>query len=78
MVVLAYFTLSDEPHFHSNTCEKNALYTIAEATEEPVIIPNDCTVISWVKDGSLNATAIKSIFFERLNITEGRKTYYQE
>lgn len=77
-LILAYFTLSDEPHFHSNTCEKNALTTISKSKEEPVVIPYDCTVISWVKDGNVEATGIKSVFFERLNITEGHKAYYQE
>ncbi|MGK0365656.1 MAG: hypothetical protein ACI85O_002722 [Saprospiraceae bacterium] len=71
LVILTYFTISDEPHFHSNTCEKEALQTISETKEEPVIISDDCLVISWVKDGSLLATDVKSRFLEKINITEG-------
>lgn len=73
-----FYTLSDPPYFQDNFCERKALVSIAESKDEVTVLKDDCLVISWVKDGSLEATDIKSEFLLQIGISKELQLYYQE
>ena len=77
IVVLLIFTISDEPEFGKNTCEKNAILQIAGSKEPIVKIDDHCTVMSWTiienpQESELNASLLKI-----WRIIDDDKLYYQ-
>ncbi len=75
ILVLAVFTISDEPAFDKNDCEKQALEKISGSDENKVVLHCDCTVISWDKmSDSKNSELIGALLFQ-WNITDELKTF---
>jgi hypothetical protein len=76
--VLFIYTNSDEPDFDNNTCEKKALKEIAESKETPVILRNDCTVLSWEKTDVPERSELNAQLLKHWGIIDKIKLYYNK
>jgi hypothetical protein len=76
--VLFVFTISDEPKFDNNQCEKNALKEISESNDTVVELHHDCSVLAWgtiikPEDSELNAQLLNI-----WGVTNKKKLYYNK
>ena len=47
LAVGLFFTISDQPNFQDNTCEKHAITQLMQTKEQAIILPTDCLLMSW-------------------------------
>jgi hypothetical protein len=76
--VLFIFMNDNDALFDKNKCERTALKEIAESKDKIVLLPNDCTVLSWGKiirpeDSELNARLL-TIW----RVTKNDRLYYNK
>lgn len=71
------FINADKPEFDKNQCERKALKTIASSNKKVVLIPNDCTVMSWRKIIHPEDSKINGQLLKKWNITKDVKQYFQ-
>jgi hypothetical protein len=62
----------------SNTCERQQLARLAQASEPVVRLNADCTLMSWEINRSPDYSDINAQLFEYWGITPGKKLYYQQ
>lgn len=75
--MLMIFTLSDEPAFEKNDCEKKALEAISISDAKKVVLHCDCTVISWEKVSNPQESQLIGALLLQWNITKDQKTFNQ-
>lgn len=70
-------TFADKPIINHNSCEKQALNTIANSNEKIVLVDSTCKVMSWenIKDYRMSETNGRLLNYWR--ITKEQKYYYQ-
>src|SRR4030042_1967601 len=78
VLVIFVFTNSDEPKFHKNDCEKNAIMQIAHSIEPIVKIDDSCTVLSWTIIDNPKESELKTKLLKIWRIIEDEKLYYQK
>ena len=71
------FTIADSSIKQENSCEKNALNTIAKSPEKIVVLDNDCNVMSWYKITDPNNSRLNGTLLKMWNVTDEEKLYYQ-
>lgn len=57
-------------------CEKDALKLIQNSTENLILLPDNCTVLSWETIVKPRDSAVNSQFLELLGIASSNKRYY--
>lgn len=72
------YTIADEPHFDENTCEKRALFTIANSNDSIVKLSTACTVMSWGIINDYKVNELNSELLKYWNVTKDKKLFYQE
>lgn len=72
------YMVADEAHFSKNACEKAALKQIATAQASPVLLENDCRVLSWRKTLDPKTSELNGLLLQQWNIAKEAKTYYQK
>lgn len=77
MLVLAAFTLSDEPGFGLTTCEREAIKQIAQSPEPIVKVTYRCYVASWRVLEHPEDSRIQVQLFKRWGIVNEDKLFYQ-
>ena len=75
---LLVFTISDEPKFDNNTCERNAILQIANSKESIVEINANCTVLSWTNIENPQESELNTKLLKIWNIIDEDKLYYQK
>lgn len=78
ITVLLIFTNADRKIPTHNSCEMNALRTLAEAKESPVYLSNKCTVISWQNFSDPDSSIYNARLIRKWGITENEILYYQK
>lgn len=78
LALSAIFTFADKPEPGKNTCEKNALTILSLSDENPVLLPNDCTVMSWKKISDPHNSEQNAQLLNFWGITKSMKLYYQK
>lgn len=78
ILIVFIFTISDEPKFNKNDCERKALKHISESSETIVKLEGyDCNVISWGKIHDPNDSELNAQLLKIWRITKEKKLYYQ-
>jgi hypothetical protein len=79
IAVLIIFTIADEPNFHNNQCERQALQLIAEAKSQVIYLEPDCTIMSWdIETGWKGHSKYKGLLLKEWNITEEARLWVQK
>lgn len=78
LVLLSFFTISDEPNFGKNVCEKEALQQIANSDYSLVLLEFDCTIMSWTKTTRPKHSKHTSELLFYWNIITEKRLFYQE
>lgn len=74
-VVLYAHDLSFKP---ANTCEREKLHILESATQDTVVLTDDCPVLGWEIDTETYYTDKKVVLLQRWNILKRPVVYYQE
>ena len=61
-----------------NTCERESLTRLSQATEPVVRLAAGCNVMSWERVSSPQYSELNAQLFQYWGITNGKKPYYQE
>ena len=72
------FTIADGPGFDKNSCEKDALRTIAASPDKIVYLQNDCTVMDWQKITDPKNSELKCRLLKYWGVIKEDKLYYQK
>ncbi|WP_331148412.1 hypothetical protein [Hymenobacter sp.] len=80
LVVLSSFYLITDTLFltDNNTCERQGLERLAQATEPIVRVSAECAVMSWWKINRPEYSETNAQLLEYWGITKGKKLYYHE
>jgi len=72
-----FFSINDNTNFGDTSCEIEQLKRLSSSSENPVVLPDHCTVLSWeiIKDPADSKLQGELIY--HWNITSEPKTYYQ-
>lgn len=74
--VAIIFTNADEPEFHKDDCQRNALTEIANSTDDVVLLESDCKVLSWKNIETPEASKLNSELLNYWNVSTDGKLYY--
>jgi hypothetical protein len=66
------------PATENNTCERQGLERLAEATEPIVRVSAECSVMAWWKIDNPNYSETNALLLEYWGITKGKKLYYHQ
>lgn len=75
---LMIFTLSDEPNYKANQCERMALTTIQQSSAPTVRIDKACHPLSWIPIASPGQSWLSSELLTIWGIAAPAQRYYQE
>lgn len=75
IVFLCIFSISDLKIIHKNSCEKQALYQIANAKEATIILESDCNVMSWEEIEEFEDAKLNMLLLKHWNIVKEDKLY---
>ncbi|MBF9141320.1 hypothetical protein [Hymenobacter properus] len=80
VLLFAFIYLNADRHLPnvSNTCERQHLTRLAQATEPVVRLSTDCTLMSWEINRWPQYSDLNAQLFEYWGITQGKKLYYQQ
>ncbi|OON70480.1 hypothetical protein [Hymenobacter sp. CRA2] len=71
------FLLTDTPVRHdSNTCEREAMATLAAAPQDVVVLDNDCPVMAWTKFASPQDSETNAKLLLHWGVTKKKTLYY--
>lgn len=76
IIVLSIFTNADRINFQPYECEREALGTLARATENIVVLDCNCPVMDWRIITDYKLSDLNAELFNYWNITRGKKLYY--
>ncbi len=72
------FTIADGPEFDKNSCERDALRSIASSPDKIIYLQNDCTVIDWQKITDPKNSELKCRLLKYWGVIKEDKLYYQK
>jgi len=74
---VVFFSINDNSNFGANSCEIEQFNRLSSSIENPVALPDNCTLMSWeiIKDPVDSKLQGELIY--HWNITSEKKTYYQ-
>lgn len=80
ILVVSVFYLGVDTLFleENNTCERQGLERLAQATEPIVRVSAECTVMSWWKINHPDYSETNAELLEYWGVTKGKKLYYHE
>ncbi|UOQ66505.1 hypothetical protein [Hymenobacter volaticus] len=80
ILVVSIFYLGVDTLFlkENNTCERQGLERLAQATEPVARISAECTVMSWWIVNRPEYTETNAELLKYWGVTKGKKLYYQE
>jgi hypothetical protein len=76
-VFILIFTNADISPLDRNDCERGALKTLRESTEEVTLLKDECTVMGWEPIRDYGSSGLNAEMLEYWGVTEGKKLYYQ-
>jgi hypothetical protein len=76
--IMLLFTLSDIPEPEKNSCERNALKSIAASKEKIVELKTDCTVLSWSKIQRAEDSDLNAQLLTIWGVTREKKLFYNK
>lgn len=72
------YTIADTNVYYENTCERNSLELISKSPETIVVLPYDCTVLSWKTITNHRDSYLNSKLLQIFDITKDNKMYYTQ
>lgn len=76
-IIILFFTISDEPRWESENCEKTALYTMYHSEEEVLELSADCHIMAWKVFKQKKQSAVNAKLLRRWNILKAGQLYKQ-
>lgn len=78
-VFAAIFTLADKPRARDfNTCERQQFATLAQSAAPVVLLPSDCTLMSWEPLTDYRSSGINTTMMYQWGIIKTPRLYYQK
>lgn len=77
VTVLLIYSFADKPGFDKNYCEKAALQQLANTDKGPVLLPNNCTIMSWQNISDPTYSKVNAQLLKRWQVTRDTLLYYQ-
>lgn len=75
---LLIFIGADRINWKKNDCQREALETLSVATQDTVLLNNDCNILSWGKIGEPRYSENVAQMLELWRVTSSKRLFYQK